>query len=125
MPPCWKRCDTIAAVLTKYGGGVPHADMAETARLLERMEVSTAVMVSDMSRDRRIESALLFNYPEVNAIVYCGGNDIKWNVPAVERIIAGNPQVAEMLASSQDIGAARVAGVVNQQGATRIRAVTY
>ena len=57
-----------AAVLTKYGGGVPHADMAETARLLENTGVRTSVMVSDMSRDRRVESALLFNFPEVDAI---------------------------------------------------------
>lgn len=114
-----------AAVLTKHGGGVPHADMAQTARLLERMEVSTAVMVSDMSRDRRVESALLFNFPEVNAIVYCGGGDTKWTVPAVERIIAGNPQVEEMLAQSQELMASSIAGVVNQQGATHVRAMTY
>jgi glycine reductase len=86
-----------AAVLTKYGGGVPHADMAETARLLENMGVRTSVMVSDMSRDRRVESALLFNFPEVDAIVYCGGNDTRWEVPPVERVIAGNPHAAEAL----------------------------
>jgi hypothetical protein len=40
------------AVLSKYGGGLPHADLAETARLLENMEIRTAVMVSDVSRDR-------------------------------------------------------------------------
>ena len=114
-----------AAVLTKHGGGVPHADMAETARLLEGMEVSTAVMVSDMSRDRRVESALLFNFPEVDAIVYCGGGDTKWTIPAVERIIAGNPQVDEMLAQPQEIMASSIAGVVNQQGASHVRAMTY
>lgn len=114
-----------AAVLTKHGGGVPHADMAETARLLEHMEVSTAVMVSDMSRDRRVESALLFNFPEVDAIVYCGGGDTKWTIPAVERIIAGNPEVEEMLAQSQELMASSVAGVVNQQGASHVRAMTY
>ena len=114
-----------AAVLTKHGGGVPHADMAQTARLLERMEVRTAVLVSDMARDRRVESALLFNFPEVDAIVYCGGGDTKWTVPAVERIIAGNPQVEEMLAQSQELMAASVAGVVNQQGASHVRAMTY
>jgi len=44
------------AVLSKYGGGLPHADLAETARLLESMGIRTAVMVSDVSRDRRVES---------------------------------------------------------------------
>lgn len=34
------------AVLSKYGGGLPHADLSETARLLEGMGIRTAVMVS-------------------------------------------------------------------------------
>ena len=114
-----------AALLTKYGGGVPHADMAETARLLEGMGVRTAVMVSDMSRDRRVESALLFNFPEVNAIVYCGGNDTRWSAPQVKRVIAGSPEVGEALAGLGEIGALNVVGVANQQGASRLRAVIY
>ena len=114
-----------AAVLTKYGGGVPHADMAETARLLENTGVRTSVMVSDMSRDRRVESALLFNFPEVDAIVYCGGNDTSWVVPPVERVIAGNPDAAETLSVSHTIGASAVVGVANSQGATHLRSVIY
>ena len=66
------------AVLTKYGGGLPHADLSETARLLGTYGHKTAVMVSDVSRDRRVESALLFNVPEVNAIVYNGGNGTEY-----------------------------------------------
>ncbi|MGN6731916.1 MAG: glycine/sarcosine/betaine reductase component B subunit, partial [Candidatus Binatia bacterium] len=73
------------AVLSKYGGGLPHADLAETARLLENMEIRTAVMVSDVSRDRRVESALLFNVPEVDAIVYNGGNGMRWELPRLDR----------------------------------------
>lgn len=114
-----------AAVLTKYGGGAPHADMAETARLLEGMGIRTAVMVSDMSRDRRVESALLFNHPEVNAIVYCGGNDTRWEAPRVGRVIAASPEMAEALAGPLEIGAFDVVGVANQQGASRLRAVVY
>lgn len=114
-----------AAVLTKYGGGVPHADMAETARLLEGLGVRTAVMVSDMSGDRRVESALLFNFPQVNAIVYCGGNGTRWQAPGVERVIAASPQMVEALAGLREIGALNVAGVSNQQGASRLRAVVY
>lgn len=114
-----------AAVLTKYGGGVPHADMAETARLLEGMGIRTAVMVSDMSRDRRVESALLFNYPEVDAIVYLGGNDTRWNAPRADRVIAASPEMAEGLAGPIEVGALNVVGVANQQGASRLRAVIY
>ena len=38
------------------------------------MGIKTAVQVTDLARDRRVESALLFNFPEVNAIVCIGGN---------------------------------------------------
>ncbi len=37
-----------AAVLTKFGGGVPHTDLSETARLLECDGVKTAVQVTDL-----------------------------------------------------------------------------
>ena len=114
-----------AAVLTKYGGGVPHADLAETARLLELEGIRTSVMVSDVSRDRRVESALLFNFPEINAIVYGGGNDTRWQVGPAARVIAATPAVGELLAGARELGAMNVAGVTNQQGASRLRAVVY
>jgi len=114
-----------AAALTKWGGGLPHADLAETARLLESMGIRTAVMVSDMSKDRRVESALLFNFPEVNAIVYNGGNGTQWEIPRVERIITATPELGELLAGPMMIGAWNVVGVTNQQGASRMRAMVY
>lgn len=114
-----------AAVLTKCGGGVPHADMAETARLLENTGIRTAVMVSDLSSDRRVESALLFNHPEVNAIVYCGGKGTAWKLPRMERVISSTPEMAKLLVGPLDIKATNVAGVANQQGASRLRAVVY
>jgi glycine reductase len=113
------------AVLTKYGGGLPHTDLAETARLLENMGINTAVMVSDASRDRRVESALLFNVPEVDAIVYNGGNGTRWNVSRAERVVAATPEFTEMLAGPMVIEAASVVGVTNQQGASRMRSMIY
>jgi glycine reductase complex component B subunit alpha and beta len=113
------------AVLSKYGGGLPHADLAETARLLEGMGIKTAVMVSDVSRDRRIESALLFNVPEVDAIVYNGGNGTRWEVPRVERIIVATPEFTKLLAGPMTLDASNIVGVTNQQGASRMRAMVY
>jgi glycine reductase len=113
------------AVLTKYGGGLPHADLAETARLLEGMGIRTSVMVSDVSRDRRVESALLFNVPEVDAIVYNGGNGTHWEIPRLDRIIAATPEFAEMLAGPMTIDASNIVGVTNQQGASRMRSLVY
>jgi glycine reductase len=114
-----------AAVLTKFGGGVPHTDLSETARLLEALGVKTAVQVTDEARDGRVESALLFNFPEVNAIVCVGGNDMAWHAPRVERAIAADIEIAEQLRGPLDIQAQNVIGVANQQGASRLRAMVY
>ena len=114
-----------AAVLTKFGGGVPHTDLSETARLLECEGIKTAVQVTDLARDRRVESALLFNFPEVNAIVCIGGNSTKWKVPPVARVIAANSGLTEMLAGPFEIESLNVVGVANQQGASRLRSVIY
>ena len=113
------------AVLTKYGGGLPHADMSETARLLEGMGIKTAVMVSDVSRDRRVESALLFNVPEVNAIIYNGGNGTRYEIAKADRVIAAKPELAELLTGPMKIDAHNIVGVTNQQGASRMRAMVY
>jgi glycine reductase len=113
------------AILTKYGGGAPHADMALTARLCEQLGIRTTVQVEDMSRDRRAESALLFNYVEVDAMVHVGGNDTHWSVPAVERAIAGNPEDAAALGAPQRLDASRLCGVTNQQGGSRLRSFVY
>jgi sarcosine reductase len=117
------KADAVA--LTKWGGGLPHADLAETARLLENTGIRTAVMVSDMSKDRRVESALLFNFPEVNAIVYNGGNGTQWEMPRADRIITATPELRDLLAGPMLMGAWNVVGVTNQQGASRMRVMVY
>jgi glycine reductase complex component B subunit alpha and beta len=114
-----------AAVLTKFGGGVPHTDLSETARLLENMGIKTVVQVTDAARDRRVESALLFNFPEVNAIVCIGGNGTKWQLPRVERVIAANGGMSELLAGPFEIQSLNVSGVANQQGASKLRSMIY
>ena len=114
-----------AAVLTKFGGGVPHTDLSETARLLECDGIKTSVQVTDLARDRRVESALLFNYPEVDAIVCIGGNSTQWTLPRVERVLAANSGLAELLAGPFAIDSLNVVGVANQQGASRLRSMMY
>jgi hypothetical protein len=112
-------------VLTKFGGGVPHTDLSETARLLETMGVKTAVQVTDQARDQRVESALLFNFSEVDAIVCIGGNGTHWKLPQVKRVIAANSGLAELLAGPFEIESLNVVGVANQQGASRLRSMVY
>lgn len=113
------------AILTKYGGGAPHADMALTARLCEDLGIRTTVQVEDMSHDRRAESSMLFNYAEVDAIVHVGRHDTRWSVPAVERVIVGNPEDAAALREPQWFDAQQLCGVANQQGASRVRSFVY
>jgi len=114
-----------AAVLTKFGGGVPHTDLAETARLLECDGIKTSVQVTDLARDRRVESALLFNFPEVDAIVCIGGNSTNWRLPRVERVLAANSSLAELLEGPLEMHSLNIIGVANQQGAARLRSVMY
>jgi sarcosine reductase len=115
--------DADAAVLTKFGGGVPHTDLSETARLLENMGITTAVLVTDVARDRRVESALLFNFPEVDAIVCIGGNSTAWKVSRIERVIAATPELVEILSGPFELESLNVVGVANQQGASRLRSM--
>ena len=112
-------------VLTKYGGGAPHADMALTALLCEQLGIRTSVQVSDMSWDRRAESALLFNYPDVDAIVYVGGIDTKWAISEAHRVVAGNAEVLEALKVPQELAANVICGVTSQQGASRLRSFVH
>jgi len=112
-------------VLTKYGGGAPHADMALTARLCEQLGMRTVVQVSDMSWDRRAESALLFNYPEVDAIVFVGGIDTKWAVSEAQRVVAGNAEALDALKVPQELAANVICGVTSQQGASRLQPILY
>ena len=102
------------------------ADFVGAARgLLECEGIKTAVQVTDLARDHRVESALLFNFPEVNAIVSIGGNSTAWMLPRVERVIAANGGLAELLAGPFEIESLNVVGVANQQGASRLRSMIY
>ena len=113
-------------ILTKYAGGAPHTDMFETARQCEALGIKTAVLVSDTAPDRRAESAALMSIPGVDAVVSLSeGGDISWQVPAAQRVIAGNAQVAEVLAPPQELSSGVVCGVTNNLGASRLRPIVY
>ena len=120
---------TLAAdgvILTKYAGGAPHADMFETARQCEGLGTKTVVLTSDSAPDGRAESALLMDAPDVDAFVILGeGSDITWQGPAVERVVAGNPDVAALLSGPLELTPATVCGASNNQGASRLRPISY
>ena len=119
---------TLAAdgvILTKLGGA-PQGEMFETARRCEELGIKTVALTSDAAPDGRAESALLMNSPEVDAIVIFGeGYDVTWQGPAVERVIAGNPDVADLLSGPLGLTPGIVCGASNNQGASRLQPISY
>jgi glycine reductase complex component B subunit alpha and beta len=117
-----------AAVLTKVGGGAPHADMGMTAHLCEELGIRTAVMVGppNLSPERTVESATLFNYPDVDAIVFNSGGAL-FELPAasVERVVATSAEASDELFSLKALAASRVCGITSQQGAQRLKTFVY
>lgn len=114
------------AIVTKYAGGAPHSDMFETARLCEELGIKTAILVSDTAPDRRAESSALMNIPGVDALVTISeGVDVSWPAAAVERVVAGNPQVAAELAALEVLPAGVLCGVTNNQGASHLQSIIY
>jgi glycine reductase len=117
-----------AAVLTKTGGGAPHADMGYTAKLCEDVGIRTVVMVGppNLSPERTVESSTLFNYPSVDAIVFnSGGAYFELPVARVERVVAPSSAAAESLFTLERLPASRVCGVTSQQGAQKLRSLVY
>ena len=113
-------------ILTKYVGGAPHTDMFETARVCEELGIKTVALVSDTALDRRWESATLMNLPGVDAVVnHSEGMDVSWPANPVERVIAGNSDVASELAELRELVAVNVCGVANNQGASRLRSMLF
>jgi glycine reductase len=115
-------------VLSKAGGGAPHADMGYTALLCERMGIRTVVQVGppNSAPEQTVESATLFNYPEVDAVVFNSGGAYSM-LPAapVERVVGPDAAAAEALFDLKEFPAARVCGITNQQGAQRLRSFVY
>ncbi len=113
-------------IVTKYAGGAPHSDMFETARLCEELGIKTAILVSDTAPDRRAESAALMSIPGVDALVNVSeGADVSWPAPAVQRVVAGNPEVAAVLANLQVLPAGILCGLTSSQGASRLQSILY
>jgi glycine reductase len=117
-----------AVILTKVGGGAPHADMGMTAHFCEQLGMRTVVMVGppDLSAEQTVESSTLFNYEDVDAIVFNGGGrSFELPAAAMERVIASTPEAADELFGIKVLPAPRVSGVTSQQGAQRLRTFVY
>jgi hypothetical protein len=99
--------------------------MGLTALYCEMHGMDTVVQINPGPGDLSAESAVLFNYPEVDAIVYSTSGGIDWPAASVERIIAPTEAQVEALAGLTRVAPITVAGVTTQQGASRLRGFVY
>ena len=114
------------AVFTKSGGGAPHVDMALSADRAEQLGIKTSMLAWDLtSSDDGAQGAQLFSSPLLNAIVSVGSNNVDFPLPAVERVIAATPDMAERFQADLEVQALRGVGLMDQLGSSRFTAAFY
>jgi sarcosine reductase len=114
------------AVFSKSGGGAPHVDMALAAERCEQLGVKTAMLAWDLtSPDDGLQGATLFSSPQLDAIVSVGSNNVEFPMPAVERVIAPTPEMAERYQGHIEVQALRGLGRMDQLGSSRFTATFY
>jgi glycine reductase len=117
-------------ILTKSGGGAPEIPMAQTAQKCEALGIRTAVAMlhyaADAS-DSAFEGGIVFNIPEVNAIVSMGTPWDGLALPSMERIIGTPvpPSEREKLAGEIKTKLRYIRGAKDQLGGSRLTAVRY
>ena len=119
------------AILTKAGGGAPEVAMSQTARMCERLGIKTTLalvpMTADIS-DARAEASIIFNYPELNAIVSMGNPSVSpVALPEMERVIGrAVPTLEGFPVSREHIRRLRwMTGWLCQSGNAKFTAVRY
>jgi glycine reductase len=115
-------------ILTKSGGGIPEVAMALTAQRCEELGVRTSLaLVHYPTVLSGGDSTVLFNVPEVDAIVSLGTPHALITLPPVERVIGKPMEQAEGPLSGGEIKTTlhTVRGVISQIGNSRLIAVQY
>ena len=93
-----------------------HADLAETARLLEGMGIKTASSGDRSRSGPEVGVGIAIQFSKVNAIVCIGGNSTTWEAPRLERVIAASPEMVERLRGPFELEAMSVIGVSINRG---------
>ena len=117
-------------VLTKSGGGVPEVAMARAAQRCEELGVKTALAMCHFAvdvSDASFEGTMIFNFPEVNAIVSMGSPLEMITLPPMERIIGRPVDLPEGLPVSGEIKRPLlwIKGTVGQLGNLKQIAARY
>jgi sarcosine reductase len=114
------------AILTKTGGGAPELTMARAAQRCEELGIKTAMALLHMgldTTDTDYRPGVIFNVPEVDAMISMGAPVGVLKLPPVDRLI-GPPSVPHV--SGEITKAIRnVKGSLSQIGNSRMTAVKY
>ena len=118
------------AILTKSGGGAPEVPLAQTAEKCEKLGVKTALAMlhyaADVS-DPNFHGILIFNVPEVDAIVSMGTPWDSITLPPMKRIIGKPVPLSEApKVSGEMVTKFRwIRGATTQLGSSRLIATQY
>ncbi len=119
--------DVLAAdgvIITRLGGGATNVDLGQTADLCEKLGVKT--VVCNVFSGTSAEEALVFNSPNVDAIVGFSSPRSSISLPQVDRLIGkplqfGDKQANESITISSNL----IDGAMNAIGASKIRMREY
>jgi glycine reductase len=117
-------------ILTKSGGGAPEIPMAQTAHKCETLGMKSAVAMlhyaADAS-DSTFEGGILFNIPEVNAIVSMGTPWDSFSVPPMDKIIGRPvpPSEGKRVAGAFKTKLRWIRGAKDQLGGSKLTAARY
>ncbi len=117
-------------VLTKSGGGAPEVPMAQTARRCEELGMKVAVAMAHYAADESdssFDGGIIFNVPEVNAIVSMGTPWATVTVPRVDRLIghAAPGSEDDRVTGEMRTQVRWIRGATTQLGSSRLIAVRY
>ena len=121
--------DADGAILTKSGGGAPEVPMALVAQRCEQLGIKTSLALwhipLDVSDPRT--GMMMFNMPELNAIVSMGTPWEKVTLPLMERIIGTPVSVGEAPPiNGEMVRMFRwIRGAQDQLGSGKLSAVLY
>jgi glycine reductase len=113
------------AILTKAGGGAPELDVAQTAAKCEELGVRTVFVMWQLSSPA--DGGIMFNMPNVDALVSMASPSEIVTLPPVERIIGKSITLRDGSSPSSELKRIKmwIPGSVDQLGHSKLISVLY
>ncbi|HLH75335.1 MAG TPA: glycine/sarcosine/betaine reductase component B subunit [Candidatus Binataceae bacterium] len=90
------RADGV--IITKYGGGIPESVAMETYEACQELGVKGTIVIWAHGGDGRIEGSLTVISPHADALVSCGINEERLELPPIARVVAAAPAAQALIA---------------------------